>query len=112
MILPDFNIAKFNVPISVKKAFDKGKIADSYRQMYVVADELASIEAGRRQTQKTAEYFDSKYGSAEDATQPSMIMVQSRIIDYKNKRVDYHMKNMMHLLELYAESHQEGNRSH
>ena len=105
MSSPDFNLAKVSIPISVRRAFDKGKIADSYRRMYVVADELASIEAGRRQMQKTAEYFDSKYGSAEDATQPSIIKIQSQIIDYKNERLDYHMKNMMHLLELYAESH-------
>jgi len=110
MTLPDFNIAKFNIPISVKKAFDKGKIADSYRQMYSVADELASIEAERRQTQKMAEYFDSTLGSAESAAQPSIIKTQSQVIDYKNERIDYHMKNMMHLLELYAESRQKGSR--
>jgi len=104
----DFNLAKFNIPISILRAFDKGKIADSYRQMYMVADELASIEAGRRQTQKMAEYFDSTLGSAENTAQPSIIKTQSQVIDYKNERIDYHMKNMMHLLELYAESRQKG----
>jgi len=105
----DFNLAKFNIPISIRRAFDKGKIADSYRQMYMVADELASIEAERRQTQKMAEHFDSTLGSAEDTAQPSIIKTQSQIIDYKNERIDYHMKNMMHLLELYAKSRQKGN---
>ena len=108
MSSPDFNLAKVSIPISVRRAFDKGKIADSYRQMYVVADKLASIEAERRQTQKMAEYFDSTYGSAEDAAQPSILKTQSQIIDYRNERIDYHMKNMMHLLELYAKSHQKG----
>lgn len=102
MSSPDFNLAKFNIPVSIQRAFDKGKIADSYRQMYMVADELASIEAERRQIQKTAEYFDSQWGSAKDAAQPSIIKTQSQIIDYKNERIDYHMKNMIQMLELYV----------
>lgn len=102
--MPDLNIAKFNIPIKIKRAFDKGKIADSYRQMYLIADELASAEAQRRQAQKTIEYFDSKFGNVEDNAQPSIIKTQSQILDYKNKRLDYHMKNMIHLLELYVTS--------
>ena len=105
MSLPDFNIAKFNIPISIKRAFDKGKIADSYRQMYAVADQLASKEAQRRQLQKLGEYFDdSEFGTIEDNDKPSLLKTQSQVLDYKDKRIDYHMKNMIHLLELYVTS--------
>jgi len=112
MSLADFNLAKFNIPVGIRRAFDEGKIADLYRQMYAAADEFASREAERRLTQKRAEYLDSRMGSAKDAAEPSIIKIQSRVIDYKNKRINYHMKNMMHLLELYAESHQESDRPH
>ena len=105
----DFNLAKFNIPISVRRAFDEGKIADLYQQMYRVADEFASIEAERRLTQRRAEYLDSRLGSAQRATQPSIIKIQSQVINYKDKRISYHMENMIHLLELYAQSRQKGN---
>lgn len=104
----DFNLAKLNIPISVRRAFDEGKIADLYQEMYRVADESASVEAERRLTQRRAEYFDSILGAAQGAAQPSIIKTQSRVIDYKARRIDYHMKNMMHLLELYAQSRQKG----
>lgn len=104
----DFNLAKFNIPVSVQRAFDKGKIADSYRQMYQVAVELASIEAKVRQLQKYGEYA----GNILNKDQPSLGKIMKRVVDYQNKRIDYHMNNMMHLLELYAESRQKGNRPH
>lgn len=103
--MPDLNLAKFNIPIKIKGAFDKGKIADSYKEMYIVADELASAEAQRRQLQKVGEYLDdSGFGTVEDNDKPSLMKTQSQIQDYKNERIDYHMKNMIHVLELYVAS--------
>lgn len=103
--MPDLNIAKFNIPVKIKRAFDKGKIADSYKQMYLVADKFASVEAKRRQAQKTGEYFDNMFGNEEGEDQQSIIKVTSKVLDYKNDRIDYHMKNMIRLLELYIKSH-------
>jgi hypothetical protein len=105
----DFNLAKFNIPISVQRAFDKGKIADSYRQMYQVAVELASIEAKAREFQTYGEYAGNILNK-EDEDQPSLGKMMKRVVNYQNKRIDYHMQNMMHLLELYAESRQKGNQ--
>lgn len=100
----DFNLAKFNIPISIRREFDKGKIADSYRQMYQVAVELASVEAKVRQFQKYAEYARNILN--ED--QPSLGKLMKGVVGYQSKRIDYHMNNMMHLLELYAQSRQKG----
>ena len=105
MSLPDFNIAKLNIPIKIKRAFDKGKIADSYEKMYMVADKLASIEAQKRQLQKVGEYLDdSAFGTVEDNDKPSFLKTQTQILDYKNERIDCHMKNMIQMLELYVRS--------
>jgi len=101
--MPDLNIAKFNIPVKIKRAFDNGKIADSYKQMYLVADKLASVEATRRQVQKAAEYIVN-IGNEEGEDQQSIIKTTSKVLDYKNDRIDYHMKNMIHLLELYVTS--------
>lgn len=105
----DFNLAKFNIPVSIRREFDKGKIADSYRQMYQVAVELASIEAKARESQTYGEYVGNILNKG-DEDQPSLGKMMKRVVNYQNKRIDYHMKNMMHLLELYAESHQKGSR--
>jgi hypothetical protein len=100
----DFNLAKFNVPVSVQRAFDKGKVADSYREMYLVAVELASTEAKVRQSQKYAEYARNILN--ED--QPSLGKLMKGVVGYQGRRIDYHMKNMIRVLELYAESRQKG----
>jgi hypothetical protein len=105
MSLPDLNIAKFNIPIKIQRAFDRGKIAYSYKEMYMVADKLASIEAQRRQLQKLGEYLDdSGFEAIKDDDKPSLMKTQTQILDYKNERIDYHMKNMIHMLELYVTS--------
>ena len=101
----DFNLAKFNIPISIRKSFNEGKIADSYREMFSVAVELASIEAEARKSQKCGEYL----GNVLNKDQPSLGKIMKRVVDYQNKRIEYHMNNMMHLLELYAQSRQKGN---
>lgn len=104
MSLADFNIAKFNIPISIKRAFDKGKIADSYRQMYVVAEKLAAKEATTYMLHKGREHMLSKIprGRSGVGKEPSVIEVEKQVLDYKNERLDHHMQNMIHLLEIYA----------
>jgi hypothetical protein len=106
MSLTDFNIAKFNIPISIKRAFDKGKIADSYQQMYMVAEKLALLEAKRREAQTLAEHIDARYGNAGGTSQPSILKAESQILGYKSERIDYHMKQMIQMLELHVRSHE------
>jgi hypothetical protein len=106
MSLPDFNIAKFNIPISIKRAFEKGKIADSYQQMYMVAEKLASLEAKRREAQTLAEHIDSRSGNVDSTAQSSILKAESQILDYKSERIDYHMKQMIQMLELNVRSHE------
>ena len=102
---PDFSIAKFNIPISIKRAFDKGKIADSYRQMYVIAEDLAVSEANQLLAQKKTEYFDSKFtprGRSGIGTKSKIPEIQKEVLDYKNQRLEYHMNNMIRMLEMYV----------
>ena len=61
MNLPDFNIAKFSIPVSIRRAFDRGEVDKSYRKMYKVADELASTDAKRYEAQKVAEESKKNY---------------------------------------------------
>lgn len=109
MSLSDFPIAKFNIPISIQKAFDKGKIADSYRKMYIVADKLATAEANRLLAQRRIEYFHSRPGPEETGvgTKPEAIPeITKDVSDYRNQRVDYHMDNMIRMLEMHTKSRQ------
>jgi len=104
MGLTDFNLAKVNIPISVQRAFDKGKVAESYRQMYQVAVELASAEAKVRQSQKYAEYCRNILRN----DQPSLGELMKGVPGYQSKRIEHHMNKMIRLLELYTQSHQKG----
>lgn len=36
--MPDINFAKFNIPVSIVKAFDQGKINKLYQGIYAIAD--------------------------------------------------------------------------
>lgn len=104
MSLPDFNIAKFEIPVSIKKALNKGKIADSYKEMYLVADELATVDSTRFQILKTMEYKDA---IRQNANTESITEILVKVEHYKNERLDYHMQNMIRLLEIYAAGQQE-----
>ena len=109
MNLPDFNIAKFSIPVSIRRAFDRGEVDKSYREMYKVADELASADAKRYEAQKMAEYRDSHRvrGHPGVGELPSIVPVKKQVLDYRNGRLEYHMQNMIHMLELYVASRQK-----
>jgi hypothetical protein len=98
--MPDINIAKFNIPIKIKRAFDKGKISTSYEEMYLKADKLASYEANIFQQQMMGEYLQSKYSDKEQDEQSTITTVLIQVRDYKSKRLEYHMNHMIHMLEL------------
>jgi len=110
MILPDFNIAKFNIPISVKKAFDKGKIPVSYEQMYQVAERLAVRDSKTFRAQKMLEYFGGKMRPrgrpGVSTSSGSVDKMTKEIQEYENQRLDYHMNNMIRMLEMYVTSSQ------
>jgi len=102
--MPDFNLAKISVPIKIKRAFEKGKIPTSYQEMYFLADKLASMDAFNRQSQEMGEYFDSEFSNNEEDFRISLMKTQSKVFDYKARRLEHHMKNMIHMLELYISS--------
>jgi len=109
MNVPDFSIAKFNIPISIKRAFDKGKIADSYKQMYSIADTLATAEANQLLAQKKIEYLDSRFtprGRSGVGTKSKIPEIQKEVLDYKTQRLDFHMNNMIRMLEMHVNSKQ------
>ena len=109
MISPDFHLAKFNIPISIKRAFDKGKIADSYRQMYAIADKLATGEANQLLDQKKTEYLHSGLtprGRRGTDTKSEIPEIQKETLDYKTQRLDFHMNDMIRMLEMHITSRQ------
>lgn len=103
----DMNIAKFNIPLHVKKAFDKGEIDKVYKEMYLVADELAAFEARRYMAKKPSEYMEEKLQVMKGAYPKKTTWssrVTKQISDYRERRLKYHMDNMVKLLELYVTS--------
>ena len=109
MILPDFNIAKFNIPVSIQRAFDKGKISESYRQMYSIADKLATGEANQLLDQKKTEYLHLRLtprGRRGVDTKSEIPEIQKEVLDYKIERLDFHMNNMIRMLEIHITSKQ------
>ncbi len=103
-MLGDFNIAKFNIPVSIRKAFNKGEIAKSYRQMYKEAKRASSSDAAEYQTQKLAEVWDS----AIKGKQKSPLTFVEEVRKYKEDKFKEHMDRMIHMLELNAKSKKQG----
>jgi hypothetical protein len=60
-LLGDFNLAKFTIPISIQKSFDKGEIEKVYQKMYRVADELSHEDARKYLMKKSTRYKELKY---------------------------------------------------
>jgi len=103
----DINIAKFEIPIHIRKAFDQGKIDKVYEAMYLLADELAAADTRRYMAKKPLEFYDEKMQEMEDADSkktswPSRVSKQ--IFSYRERRFKYHMDNMYRVLELYVGS--------
>lgn len=98
----------FNFPASILRAFEKRQIDKMYSEMYKVAVESASNDTQIYQASQLADYMATGFGS-EDNEGPgeSVLSRQSRVLAYKSARIDYHLGNMMHALELYVQSRPE-----
>lgn len=112
MSMMDVNIAKFNIPIHIRKAFDQGKIDKVYKDIYLLADELAAIDTRRYMTKKPSEYLEEKIQEMKGVdpkktSWPSRVTKQ--IFAYRERRFKYHVDNMYRLLELHVRAKTESN---
>ena len=108
----DVNIAKFEIPIHIRKAFDQGKIDKVYEAMYLLVDKLAAIDARRYIAKKPLEFYDEKMQEMKgtDSKKTSWSSrVSKQIFSYRKRRFKYHMDNMYRVLELYVRSKTEVN---
>lgn len=103
----DYNIAKFEIPIHIKKAYAKGKIDDVYRGIYALADELAAFETRQFMATKPSELLEERLQTLKGA-EPKETNWSTRVIheisEYRQQRREYHLEKMLKLLELYAKS--------
>lgn len=89
----DFNIAKFEIPIHIRKAFDKGKIGEVCRGIYALAYEIATSETENRfKATKPSELLEG----------PTKVINETST--YKQQRTEYWFGKMLQVLELYAKS--------
>ena len=79
-----------NLRINLKKTFDKGEVHKVYQKMYNEAERIAKIE-----TSKYRIKIIDRYTRGKDIS-------NRMILDYHNGRIEFHMKRMNRLLELYA----------
>lgn len=109
----DYNIAKFEIPVHIKKAYDKGKIDEVYKGIYAVADQLAAAETRRFMATKPSEYLEERIQTAEGAKPKKTswsTRVMKQISKYREQRTEYHLENMLKLLELYAQSKSDSSK--
>ena len=108
----DLNIAKFEIPIHIRKAFDHGKIDKVHEAMYLVTDNLAAIDARRYMATKPLEFCEEKVQEMKGANSKKTSRssrVSKQIFSHRERRFKYHMDNMHRVLELYARSKIEAN---
>jgi hypothetical protein len=99
--MPDINIIK-TLSLKFQKAFDKGEIDKLYLKMYETAESIAVSET-KLYMNKVAMEFREKLRSVEnDEETPELHL--SKIADYRNTRIQFHLDQMYKLLELYAKS--------
>ncbi len=103
----EYNIAKFEIPIHIRKAYDKGKIDEVYRGIYALSDELAATETRRYMATKPSELLEERIQTMQGG-KPKKTSWSTRVIKqisiYREQRTTYHLENMLKLLELYAKS--------
>jgi hypothetical protein len=100
--IPDINIVKY-LSVNIKKAFDKGEIDKLYKQMYETAESIAKKETLEYVNKTMLEYQEKTFGIGGTDKENSLLIV-SKIPDYKNNRIQFHLDQMYKLLELYAKS--------
>ncbi|MBI2452331.1 hypothetical protein HYV50_04630 [Candidatus Pacearchaeota archaeon] len=91
MKLIDFNIFNFG---NLFKLYNQGKIDKVYKKMYGVAEDLAIHETIKYQDELIATFKKKNIKNLEDYS--------SRVLTYRKKRLENHMKRMIKLLKLYT----------
>ena len=101
----DINIENIKVPLSIKKALDSGQIVKAYREIYELAGELSAAEARKFRKKKLADGMVSLKESLNDGQEPqvpSVDEIKEQAAEYQNKRLDFHIKEMVRSLESYS----------
>jgi hypothetical protein len=81
--------------LNIQKLFLKGDIANAYRKMYELAEEIANHEL------KQKRFLIADKASKKFEKDPSNLGVfEGEVTRYKEKRIDYHMNKMKELLKL------------
>ncbi len=108
MNLLDVNIIK-NLSLKFQKAFERGEIDKLYKQMYQTAESIAKKETSEYVNKTLLEYQEKMFGIGGKDKENSQLII-SRIPDYKNNRIQFHLDYMFKLLELYAKSKSENTK--
>jgi hypothetical protein len=87
---------KINISPKFIKALKRGEIASLYNDIYHTALKLATYDLNQFQTKKKIALITA---SGNKHTQ-----ILQELEDYKSSRLDFHIQEMIHLFELYAES--------
>jgi len=101
MSMPDINIVK-NLSLEIQKAFDKGEIDKLYKRMYETAESIAARETRLYMGKVVLEWKEKIRLPDKDYETPESRL--SKIADYRNNRIQFHLDQMYKLLELYAKS--------
>lgn len=111
--MTDISFVKFQIPLSIKRALKKGRIDKAYEQMYFVADRLAAYETQTYAAIKPHELLDeeireSRRLPAESTEDGWATRTMKEVHTYRMERLDYHMANMLKLLEMELQARQVG----
>ena len=101
MNMPDIKIVP-TLTLDFKKSFDKGDIDRLYQKMYRLAANLAAEETKRYIIKTHIEDKEQEFGMARKGKRTPHLL--SRIPNYTNRRIKFHLEQMYKLLELYAKS--------
>lgn len=101
MSMPDINIIKF-LSVNIKKAFDKGEIDKVYKSIYATANGIAAEETKTYMISMRQKYLENKVGFTKSEEDKHLLL--SKIPDYKNERIQFHIEQMFRLLDLYVSS--------
>lgn len=107
----DMHAVKFEIPVRISKDMDKGEIAKAYKKIYELADQLSAAETSRYMAKKPLEYVDEKFREgATDNKKSWALRTANSVTQYKERRLKYHIDNMLRLLELHMTTRQAGKK--
>jgi len=75
------------------KLYKKGKIGEVYKEIYGIADDIAIHETNQYHAKLIASIIPSDL-----KTKNPLIEIDIKATDYKKERVEYHLKNMLNIL--------------